>query len=173
MGLMSNSSVKFQVQKTFQPHYKGSTIRLDVLQDDPCSEVWIDSLLWRIYYLQNRLHWNALLPRQFLESPITGFFSGARVSHYPQFVKAPASSGVITVCSHPKYNLQLSTLLESDEPGGKVGSSLHYLQIKSLDGVINPQTVRYNVERQLLASFGLSSIKQAFPTKTNPQLQFA
>ena len=54
-----------------------------------------------------------------------------------------------------------STVLESDELGGKVGSSLHYLQIKSLDGLINPQTVRHNVETKLLASFPLSSAKPA------------
>ena len=44
---------------------------------------------------------------------------------------------------------------------GKVGSSLHCLQIKSLDGLINPQTVRHNVETKLLASFPLSSAKPA------------
>ena len=57
-----------------------------------------------------------------------------------------------------KYNLQAlgmgwSTVSQkSDESGGKVGSSLHCLQIKSLDGLINPQTVRHNVETKLLAS---------------------
>ena len=124
-----------------------------------------------------------LLPRQFLESPITHFFPGPRVSHYPQFVKEPGNSGVFTVkynlqslamewgtvCSkynlvtlslsgELEYNLQglgvgWSTVLKSDESGGKVGSSLHCLQIKSLDGLINPQTVRHNVETKLLASF--------------------
>ena len=65
-----------------------------------------------------------------------------------------------------EYNLQglgvgWSTVLKSDESGGKVGSSLHCLQIKSLDGLINPQTVRHNVETKLLASFPLSSAKPA------------
>ena len=48
-----------------------------------------------------------------LESPITRFFRGSRVSHYPQFVKALGNSGVFTV----KYNLQNLAIERGTEYG--------------------------------------------------------
>ena len=65
---------------------------------------------------------------------------------------------LLQLVSSLKYNLQTwawtwSTVPESDESGGKVGSCLHCLQIKSSDGSINPQTVRHIVEKSFFARF--------------------
>ena len=97
---------------------------------------------------------------QFLESPIAPFFQTLSVP-LPTIYQAGQQWSCYSSCvllkvqqlvSSLKYNLQTwawtwSTVPESDESGGKVGSCLHCLQIKSLDGSINPQTVRHNVEK--------------------------
>ena len=74
---------------------------------------------------------------------------------------------LLQLVSSLKYNLQTwvwtwSTVPESDESGGNVGSCLHCLQIKSLDGSINPQTVRHIVEKSFLQDFSFSLAKEVF-----------
>ena len=131
--------------------------------------------MFNVKYLQIDCILNNLSQRPIPRIPHRTFFPRLRVSHYPQFIKA-ANSGVVTACvllkvqfanmglellqllSSLKYNLQTwawtwSTVPESDESGGKVGSCLHCLQIKSSDGSINPQTVRHNVEKSFFARF--------------------
>ena len=100
---------------------------------------------------------------QFLESPIAPFFPRLRVSHYPQFIRA-ANSGFVTACVLylQTWAWTWSTVPESDESGGKVGSCLHCLQIKSSDSSINPQTVRHNVEKSFLQDFSFSLAKEVF-----------
>ena len=81
---------------------------------------------------------------------------------------------LLQLLSSLKYNLQTwawtwSTVPESDESGGKVGSCLHCLQIKSLDGSINPQTVRHIVEKSFLQDFSFSLAKEVFLRKATHQ----
>ena len=124
-------------------------------------------------YLQIDCIPNTLSPRSIARIPHRTFFPRLWVSHYPQFIKV-ANSGVVTAFVLLKVqfaNLGVDVEYSSGERwvGGKVGSSLHCLQIKSLDGSINPQTVRHNVEKSFLQDFSFSLAKEVFLRKTTHQ----